>query len=413
MLNLNRRDFMIGCSTAIAAMAGSSIESFAFSEEAKENKDIFVFVFLRGGCDGLNLVAPVSDKNYQDARPAHLKVSDNGSNKGLKLENALNNIDFRLHIKCPQLKELYDSQDLAIIHACGLSHGTRSHFDAMDLIERGISKKQNISEGWMARFLKSIKAEGLLPAVAVEDTLPATFLGSNVASSIREMEEFNLYGDPRIAGLLKDLYQGDSLLHQTGLNTLKSIATLQSKLPKRSNGEVLPYQPSRGAYYPDEEFGESLKTLAQIIKMDVGLQVATVSFGGWDTHENQHYYFTELVEILSKSLGAFYNDLSAYQNRLTILVMSEFGRRLKANKSNGTDHGHGGLAFALGGNVKGGKMYGQWSGLATEQLDNRVDLAVTTDYRTILSEVLSKRMKSQKLDYIFPGFEGEGFLNFL
>ena len=414
---MNRREFVVGCSAAITAMAGSQIESFAFSPEPNAQKDIFVFVFLRGGCDALNLIAPVDDKNYAAARPAQLRVTESGKNQGLRLKNGLNNQDFRLHNKAKALHELYNSNNLAVIHACGLANGTRSHFDAMDMIERGINQKKNSTDGWLTRYLKTAQLEGMLPAVAAETNLPKSFVGSNIAVSIKNLNDFKVNGDPRLQGILKTMYQGDTLLHETAQNTIATLQYINQKIAKDGKGRPKKYKPSNGAKYPqgwkDGGLGKSLQTIAQIIKMDVGLQVATVSFGGWDTHENQAWHFPRKTEGLSQALAAFYNDVSKYHKRLTVLVMSEFGRRLKANKSNGTDHGHGGIALALGGNVKGGKMYGVWPGLATEQLDKRVDLDVTTDYRTVLSEVLQKRMGSNQLNQIFPGFNNYKPLGFV
>lgn len=413
---MNRREFVAGCSAAITAMAGSQIESFAFSPVPDAQKDIFVFVFLRGGCDALNLVAPVDDKYYIAARPAPLRVTDQGKNQGLILKNALNKQDFRLHGNAKALHELYNSNQLAIIHACGLTNGTRSHFDAMDMIERGSNQKQNSGDGWLTRYLKTAQLEGMLPAIAAEANLPKSFIGSNQASSIKSLHDFRVNGDPRIMGILKTMYKGNSLLEQTAQNTIATLNYIDKKIGKDTNGRRRKYQPANGVNYPknwkDGGLGKSLQTIAQIIKMDVGLQVATVSLGGWDTHENQAYHFPRKVAGLSQALAAFYNDTAAYSKRLTILVMSEFGRRLKANKSNGTDHGHGGIALALGGNIKGGKIYGQWPGLATEQLDKRVDLAVTTDYRNILSEIFQKRMNSKQLTNIFPEFNATQFLDF-
>jgi uncharacterized protein (DUF1501 family) len=158
---------------------------------------------------------------------------------------------------------------------------------------------------------------------------------------------------------------------------------------------------------------EQLKNLARLIKMDVGVHVATADFGGWDTHEAQAYHFPQLMTGLAGTIAAFYNDLTAYHPRLTILIMSEFGRRLKANRSGGTDHGLGNVMLAIGQNVRGGRMYGNWPGLATEQLDNGVDLAVTTDYRTVLSEILAKRMGNPNLGPIFPDFKPPALLNFM
>lgn len=405
---MNRREFVVGCSAAIAAMAGSQLESFAFAPEPNAQQDIFVFVFLRGGCDALNLVAPVDDRNYVAARPAFLRVTEQGKNQGLRLKNGLVDQDFRLHGKANALHELYEGNQLGIVHACGLSNGTRSHFDAMDMIERGINQKQNNNDGWLTRYLRTAQLEGMLPAMAAETNLPASFIGSNQASSIKSINDFKVNGDPRLMGILKTMYQGDSLIDQTAQQTIATLNYINQKIEKDSKGRRKKYQPANGVKYPnrwkDGGLGQSLQTVAQIMKMDVGLQVATVSLGGWDTHENQAFHFPRKVEGLSQALAAFYNDVSRYHKRLTVLVMSEFGRRLKANKSNGTDHGHGGIALALGGNVNGGKMYGKWPGLATQQLDKRVDLDVTTDYRTVLSEVLQKRMGSKQLSKIFPDF---------
>lgn len=414
---MNRREFVVGCSAAVAAMAGSQIESFAFSPEPNAQKDIFVFVFLRGGCDALNLVAPVDDKYYVAARPAPLRITESGKNQGLQLKNGLNNQDFRLHSNAKALHELYDSNQLAIIHACGLTNGTRSHFDAMDMIERGVNQKKNVTDGWLTRYLKSAQLEGMLPAIAAETNLPKSFIGSSMASSIKNLHDFKVNGDPRLMGILKTMYKGNSLLQETAQNTIATLKYIDKKIGKNSKGKRKKYQPANGVKYPenwkDGGLGKSLQTVAQVIKMEVGLQVATVSFGGWDTHEGQAYHFPQKTAGLSQALTAFYNDVSAYHKNLTVLVMSEFGRRLKANKSNGTDHGHGGVALALGGNVKGGKMYGQWPGLATEQLDKRVDLDVTTDYRNVLSEILQKRMKNTQLAEIFPGFNAYKPLGFV
>lgn len=404
----------MGCSSAVAAMVGSQITGFGFTSFLDAPQDIFVLVFLRGGCDGLNLVAPVSDSFYVDARDASLRVTESGDNRGLDLKNTLNNLDFKLHKSATALKELYDSNALAIIHACGLPNGTRSHFEAMELIERGmLNDKSGAVEGWLARYLNTAQLAGRLPAVAVSDDLPLSLQGSPFANAIHYTQDFNLHGDPRFPGILKNLYKGTGLLHETAAHTLESIRQIQYKIP-RKNGEVLDYQPEATADYPDNvELSDNLKTLAQLIKMDVGLQIATVDFGGWDTHEYQSWHFPTLVSQLSQSIGAFYNDLNKYHNRLTVLVMSEFGRRLKSNKSNGTDHGYGNVMLALGGNVKGGQMYGKWNGLANEQLDNHVDLAVTTDYRTVLSEILVRRFQNEKLGYIFPNLKSYQPLGFL
>jgi uncharacterized protein (DUF1501 family) len=424
---MNRRQFInIGCTTALSGWANGLSAFTTPSVFSSKSNDIFVLIFLRGGCDALNFVAPVSDKNYIDARSNDLRIHESGPQKGLALGNTLNNLDFQLHTKANVFKELYDAKKLAIIHSVGLINGTRSHFEAMDLIEKGIINDRDTSnvlarngvatEGWLTRLVQQLSPEGAIPAVASGGKLPLSFLNSKNAVSISKAKDYQLHNDPRMLGLLKQLYQGEGLMNQTALKTIETIRLLEKKLP-RQNNEVIDYKPDSKAKYPTEddsnELSQNLQALAQMIKMDMGVQIATVDFGGWDTHENQNYHFPRRVEALTRAIGAFYNDLSNYHNRLNILVMSEFGRRLKSNKSNGTDHGYGGTMFAIGNNVKGGKMYGKWNGLATEQLDNRVDLAVTTDYRTVLSEFVSKRLKINSLDAVFPNYKMGGMLDFL
>jgi len=414
---MERREFLIGCSAAIAAMAGSRITGFSFDPTGENAKEIFVYIFLRGGCDGLNLVAPVNDRDYVVERPVDLRITDANDNQGLQLQNGLGaNLDFRIHKSANELKELYDSNKLAIIHAAGLTNGTRSHFDAMDIIERGSLDDKNLGEGWFTRYLAtsgSVTSNTVYPSIAINSTIPASFLGSASTLAIGNLAEYRLRADPRTNDLLKRFYNGRSVLDEAAHDALTSIEAINQRLAKDGNGKMLPYTPENNASYPNNAFGKSMQTLAQVIKMDVGLQIASVDYGGWDTHERQQNIFSTLTEGLSKSLGAFYNDVAAYESKITILVMSEFGRRLKANKSNGTDHGHGNVMFVLGGNVNGGKMYGQWPGLDNEQLDNQVDLAVTTDYRNVLSEIVVKRLANPKLGYIFPGFKAYKPLGFM
>ncbi|MCU0353909.1 MAG: DUF1501 domain-containing protein [Cytophagales bacterium] len=403
-----RREFLKQTGLATAFLTGG-VPTLAFSPQ--EEKEIFVLIFLRGGMDGLQLVAPASDKFYMDARSAELRITEKN---GLLLKNPLNNLDFRLHAKAKPLKELYDGNRLAIIHACGLANGTRSHFDAMDLIEKGIPQKKNVTKGWLARYLETTTGvENLiLPAVAVGDQLPVSYLGSDKAVSLYSAADFSLKGDEKLSGILKSWYNQPDALGQTARNALKNIASIEQKLPKNTDGSPKEYHPD--AAYPTEwyisELSNNLKNLAQLIKMDTGLHVATVNFGGWDTHDNQTYVFPQLTEALSRSVAAFYNDLSRFHARLTVVVMSEFGRRLKGNRSGGTDHGHGNVMLVLGQKTAGGKMYGSWRGLATEQLDNGVDVPVTTDYRTVLGEILLKRLKNNRLDVVFPEFKIPGYL---
>jgi uncharacterized protein (DUF1501 family) len=412
---MNRREFMIGCSASIAAMAGSRITSFGFSPT--DSSELFVYIFLRGGCDGLNLVGPANDPSYISERPPELRIIDSGDSQGLRLDNGFNGLDFRLHAKASELKELYDHQALAIIHAAGLTNGTRSHFDAQDLIERGTVNNKNLPEGWFTRYLdstSSIDTSTIFPSIAISATMPSSFLGSNSTLAIQNIGDYKLRGDARLPQVLQNLYNGKTFIDKTALEALRSIQYIDDHIEKDSSGKPVVYIPGNNAAYPDNSpLARSLKTLAQIIKMDMGLQVATIDYGGWDTHEHQTSVFNNLTESLSKALGAFYNDINAANKKVTVLVMSEFGRRLRANKSGGTDHGHGNMMLVLGDYVKGGKMYGNWPGLDNQQLDNQVDLAVTTDYRMVLSEIIAKRLNNPKVGHIFPGLSDYKPLNFI
>ncbi|BDS13726.1 DUF1501 domain-containing protein [Aureispira anguillae] len=416
-MHLNRRNFLKGLGSTIALSALPNIQNFAYQPllSNNPNEEILVFVFLRGGCDALNFIAPMGNRHYADARIKELRVPENAN---FTLKNGLDGLDFNIHPKAAALKELYDSQDLAVVHATGLTNGTRSHFEAMNLIEQGLTKNQGNAVGWMTRYFETISHKGELPAVAIGGNgLPTSFLGCQQAASIDDLADFNVIGEPIMQEVLREFYNGNTFLDQTGQQTLATLQHIQKKLKKNSKGEALDYHPAHDVDYPTEwyikSFSQSLKNLARLIKMDVGTHLAMVEYDGWDHHENQAFRFPQHLAGFSNALAAFYNDLSNYHQRMTIVVMSEFGRRLKSNRSGGTDHGHGGLALVLGGNVKGGKMYGQWPGLATHELDKNVDLAVSTDYRTILGEVLSKRLQSKKLDFIFPNFDHHQALGFL
>jgi uncharacterized protein (DUF1501 family) len=368
-----------------------------------------VHVFLRGGCDGLSLVAPYADEDYINNRPTlKLNAPGSSSNAAYDLPNPLNrDILFGLHPKAGALKELYDQQQLAIVHACGLTNGTRSHFDAMDYIERGTPESLNTTSGWLTRHLESINAAGYIPALAAAALPPTSLLASADAIAMNNVGDFKLYGHwkygPKQKSALRSFYSDDSALEQTGKTTLNTLDAVAAK-------NLGSYAPEPGVEYPSEwyvnSFSDSLKLVAQMIKADLNVQVATVDYGGWDTHEGQPWVLPNLIDGLARGIGAFYNDLARYHSRLTIVIMSEFGRRLRENRSGGTDHGHGNLMLVLGGNVNGGKIYGDWPSLEPDMLDHYVDLAITTDYRRVLSEILVRRLANGQLGRVFPNYSG-------
>lgn len=432
-MTLSRRQFVIGgCSTAIAAMAGGRIGNLIFEDmdysgtahAAGATDQILVTIFLRGGCDGLSLVAPYSDDNYRTRR-ADLAVPE-PPNDNVRLDvnnpsffNGVTPEGFCFHPNTTgvvnaggnaygySLKELYDSGDLAVVHACGLDNDTRSHFDAMDYIERGTPGNKTTSSGWLARHLQAINATGTLPALSSGASSPIALLDSTEAVAATSANTYRLSGPWRytqtsqnarpsdaLMTTLDQIYAGSGPTIAAGRRTIEAIRALRT---------VGGYNTSITTY-PSNSFGDALRNVAQIIKLDMGLRVATIDLGGWDHHEQQGVnggQFASLAQTLARGLFSFYKDMAGFEQRLTVIVMSEFGRRLGMNASEGTDHGHGNVMLALGGKVNGGKLYGRWPGLL--DLDQDQDLKITTDFRTVLSEAVSRVLQNPKLGAVFPG----------
>lgn len=406
---MHRRNFLkgLGATFALSSLPGAA--SFAFNPTfgAPNNQEILVFIYLKGGCDALNLLAPVADPNYSSARPAALRVSEKAA---LQLKNGLGGLDFSLYEKAKPLKELYDSKDLAFVHAMGNTHNTRSHFEAQQLMEMGWDGQgPSINKGWMARYFSTISPKGLFPGVSFGNAgLSNLFFQDPKVQAFTTLEEFRLHGGDATSNILQTFYGGATPLAQNGQQVLHNIQELSQKKEHIEHNHKA---------YPDnylvKNFSRDLQELAKLIKLDTGVQMAVIEMDGWDHHDNQSYAFSTMIEGFSKALAAFYKELNRFHKRLTIVTMSEFGRRLRANKNQGTDHGHAGLSMILGGRVKGGKMYGTWPGLETAQLNRGVDLEVTTDYREILCAILDKRMHSRQLEVIFPNFEYKKSLGFL
>jgi len=411
----------MGCSAAIAAMSGARIGQLVLGDTAQAQSagsdELLVVVFLRGGCDGLSMLAPFSDPIYRATR-GELAVPLPGALNGAWAINPNNptyaGTGFGLNGKMPHLRDLYGSGKLAFVHAAGLkTDDTRSHFDAMDYIERGTPGEKTTGSGWITRHLQTSAAPaGFLPVLSAQPSVPASLLSYSNAVAMGSPRDFGLNAHWRYNGdqavnpmfkTLKAMYPGGGLnpLDRAGRRTLDTIEAV-----RRSGAGS--YTPAPGVSYPMGGFGDALRTVAQIAKLpDMNLRVATVDFGGWDTHESQANrdgggYLPDRLGQLSAGLFAFYNDMAPFHSRLTVAVLSEFGRRLGRNASNGTDHGHGGVMMVLGDNVNGGKVYGTWPGLA--DLDQDQDLRITTDFRAVFSEILLKRLGNNQLGTIFPGF---------
>jgi uncharacterized protein (DUF1501 family) len=371
---------------------------------------ILVVVFLRGGADGLSLVSPSGDKDYIAARPADIRVTRNGENAGFVLGNANADVDFRFHARAKGLSELYQANELAVVHAAGLTDATRSHFDAEDRMERAAPGAGSSAGGWLGRWLKAARPEGILPALAVGVSAPDSLRGADGVVVAEQIEGLRLGGGHHYSSAIRKVLAqqlgGNLILGGPAQHILKLGDVIETKVKLDANGALQPYKSN--VEYPGNPLSDSFKTVAQTIKMDVGMRVATVDFGNWDTHVSQAGQLNDQITVLSSALVAFWRDLGNYRDHVSVVVMSEFGRRLKSNESGGTDHGHGNAMMMLGAKVKGGHMFGKWPGLANDDLDEGADLAITTDYRSILAEMMSKHMGFADAASLFPGYSGAG-----
>ncbi|MDA8021222.1 MAG: DUF1501 domain-containing protein, partial [Thermoanaerobaculia bacterium] len=408
--DVTRRGFLVGCSAAIAGLAGSRFNSMAFAHPGGDH-DVLVTIFLRGGMDGLSLICPIdgADRGHYEAARPGLAIPTSGPGSALPLSSA-----FGLHPAAAPLLGLWQDSHMAVIQASGMIDVVnKSHFDAMQFVELGTPGSISAPDGWLTRHLQTtsgLPPEVVLPSLAIGDLQPVSLLDSLETVNVADPDRFEIGNGPwqwrdaqRTA--LRNIYDGQSSwLHDAGLQALDAIDIIQLN----ATGE---YTPSGGAVYPEDPFGEQLRLLAQMIKLDLGLQVATIDFGGWDTHEGQgsgsQGYLAELFGSLATGLEAFYTDLDAdlYTNRLTVVVQSEFGRELHENADSGTEHGYGNRMLVLGGNVNGG-FHGTFPGLHPDVLVDGTDLGVTTDYRQVLSEILIRRLHNPAIDVVFPGYTG-------
>jgi len=376
-----------------------------FQNDAPENHDVLVAIFQRGGMDGLNAVIPFGEGAlYYDRRPNIAIPEPNGSDS-----SALNlNDHFGLHPALRPLKEVYDAGGLTVIHGAGSPDPTRSHFDAMEYMERGTPGDRSTSAGWINRHLMSAAWQNDSPfrAVGIGAMVQGSLRGQIPALALQSISNFHLQGrEDQLAAIqntIASLYGVAAPPDRLGAQASEVFDTMA--LVSRMSS--LEYNPANGAVYPETDFGMALKQVAQLIKANVGLEVACVDIGGWDTHESQGQVDGEFASLLAdfgQSLGAFYIDMQDDMSGVTVVTMSEFGRRVEENASGGTDHGHGNAMFVMGGGVSSG-VFGRWTGLGDDVLDDG-DVPVTTDYRDVLSEILLKRINNPALDQIFPNYQ--------
>lgn len=396
---LSRRSVLRGAVAGGVAWLGSSLFGEAplmvFAQGERAPGDVLVVVFQRGGVDGLSLVVPYGEGgSYYDVRPTTALT-----------EGELHDLDgfFGLHPRLEGFKEIFDSGHLGVVHAAGSPDPSRSHFDAMEYMERGTPGLRSTPTGWLARHLESAPWTNASPfrAVGMGTMVQSALRGPISALSLRSITDFHLSGrDDQLGALqrtLSSLYLADAdpLLLEGAQETMRTIGELAGVAEEG-------YTPAPGARYPESEFGWNLQQVAQLIKADVGLEVACVDAGGWDTHEEQGAadgWLGGMIADFGASLSSFYTDLQDHLGRVTVVTMSEFGRRVTENASGGTDHGHGNVMFVMGAGVSGG-VHTRWPGLGAEVLDEG-DLAITTDYRDVLAEILTRRLGNTSLDRVF------------
>lgn len=355
-----------------------------------KDRPILIAVFQRGAADGVSMVVPFGDKHYEGARPGiAIPAPKSGGDASIDLDGF-----FGLHPSLSSLKSIYDDGHLGIVHAVGSPDNTRSHFDAQDYMEAGAPGNKGVADGWLNRYMQgSPKANSTFRAIALEATMPRSLLGPAPALAMAKIQDFDVRGGNR--GGASDMYSAfEAMWHNS---TFDAVKLLKSANPQQ-------FRPENGAMYPNGQFGQGLLQMAQLIKADIGLEVGFLDIGGWDTHTNEANQLTQRLRELGDSLGAFYRDLGDRMRNVVVVTMTEFGRSIKQNGSGGTDHGHASALFVAGGPVKGGKVYGKWPGLAPDQLFEGRDLALTTDFRDVFAEILTKHMHAADTTKVFPGW---------
>jgi len=369
------------------------------------NPDILIYVFQRGAADGLNLVVPYADTNYYANRPT-LSIPAPGSGEGSAID-----LDgfFGLNPDLAALMPIYQANDLAMIHACGSEDSTHSHFKTQVFVDRG-TVDSTVGTGWLARYVNSNgnNTDSAFKSVAMNSAIPSSLSGADSVVALSSIEGFNINAPEPESDLINqqllDMFSGTQSLDNAAQATFAAVDIIQQINPDD-------YPVDNNAQYPDSQFGNKFKDLGILIKSDIGIETASVDIGGWDTHDSQANTLSQLAQDYANSLAAFYTDMGDRMANITIVTITEFGRRLAENGSGGTDHGTGNVAFVMGGGVNGGQVYTDWPGLSTNDLVGPGDLAATTDYRTVIAELLDKRLFFNDHETVFPGFDVPEYLN--
>ncbi|MCX7544850.1 DUF1501 domain-containing protein [Marinicella gelatinilytica] len=416
MSSMNRRKFLQS-SALLAGLSGVKISRA--NGLRSSSQPIVIDLFMRGGLDGLNLVPPYSGNNwieYDILRP-DLQVPKTGSNKMLDLGEA-----FGFHPAATGFRDMYLDGDLAIIHGTGLPKPlvTRSHFDATKATELGTPGNTFTADGWLTRHLQSspqITGAEVIPVLVSSGSKPLSLQDYFNALTVDQVSGYHpnpgSYEDQHVAAI-SGMYAGTSAMDQAVNGAMDTLQILHQL-------DLNNYQPGGGVIYPDNSFGDQLQLIAQLIKEDLNVNVATAELGGWDTHDRQGDggvgTFADRVGYLSNAVTALWQDLkgSGLGQQVTIVIHSEFGRRAKQNggSNSGTDHGSGNVMIVIGGRVNGGQMYGQFVGLEQSELFQGEDVSPEVDYRQVLGTIVKEVLGNPHLDQVFPGYSGHQSMNFV
>lgn len=408
---LTRRIFLKNGSLALLSLGFTPAFVARAAQASQGRKRILIAIFQRGAVDGLNMIVPFGEQAYYRARPSIAIPMPNRDDGAIDLDGF-----FGMHPRLAPLEPFYRRGELAVIHAAGSHDDTRSHFDAQDYMESGTPGVKSTRDGWINRYLHAKEHENASPfrAVALAKSLPRTLQGTAPALAIGQLAQFGIQAgretSAMAAGFEAQYAQAaDSLLGGTGRGAFDAVKMLEDANPGS-------YAPANGAAYPRSGFGEAMKQIAQLVKADLGLEVAFAELGNWDHHANEGASTGQLANRLddfSRGIAAFAGDLGDRMADVVVVTMSEFGRTVKENGNRGTDHGHGNAMLVLGGNVKGGQVYGRWPGLDTNQLWQGRDLAITTDFRDVFAECVTKHLGAPDISGIFPGYTHQQPLGFI
>jgi uncharacterized protein (DUF1501 family) len=421
---MERRVFMKSGAMALATMglSPSFLRRTVFAQDLLKGAamhgngrgKVMIVLFQRGAADALNVVVPHGEQAYYAMRPtiAIPRPVSGSAATAIDLDGF-----FGLHPALAPFKRLWDDGILAPVHAVGSPSNTRSHFDAQDYMESGTPDNKGTRDGWLNRYL-AVKgtcdecrlndaqqgAKSPFEAVSMTPQTPRILEGPAPSVAMNSLDEFTIRTNGTEAERIEALYRTGSadVVHAAGGEMFEAMKVLKAANPQQ-------YVPQNGADYPKSPFGNHLRQIAQLIKADVGLEIAFADVGGWDTHVNQGGATGQLagrLDDFSKSIAALVQDMGNRMADVTILTMSDFGRTAHQNGNGGTDHGHATAMFVIGGDVKGKKVHGRWPGLEANQLNEGRDLALTTDFRSVFSEVAFKHLGAAKMDAVFPGYEG-------